>query len=385
VWSLGVTLFLLVGAEQTFRLHNPALSKRQKSPGMAVFEHFMRGFIDGHRGGMYATAPPNGSSIAVRDGGVSGACGLHNPAGGVPTNSRLWKLFPKLDPDAKPVAGRFSPELKDLLNRIFDPDETLRIEIEDILHHPWLQSHQAMGLHCQAGAAETAPQRSAYFAEMANRFLDPTFHAFDAFKLKNSTPVELLPPLSKSEAHKAVHLYIDANTEQAELESGTSALLRRFKSFFIEDLTPPPPIPPTDEARTHSNGSGRTSSSEPPPSPNAGTPLALALKCNPFDSIEAAQSVPSPEDPAGPPSVDEDALPTTIDIFRGSQQKDTAVAQVVEKLVGAPVIFRVQVTQVQLQLQWVRTEESSATFGEWRNFCSSMTEVVNEIIADRVL
>lgn len=354
---------------------------------MAIFERFMQGGIDGHRGGMYPTGP-GGTSVADRDGGVSGACGMHAPEGGVPKNTRLWKLFPNLDPDASPP-GRLSHELKDLLNRIFDPDDTKRIDIEDILEHPWLQSHQAAGLSCPPSAVETDAQRSSYYAEMASRFLDPTFHMFDAFKLKNSTPVESLPAVSKAEAHEAVRRYIQHNTEQAELESGSSSLMRRFRSFFVEDKTPPPPpVPPkSDESRHSSSESTRTASSEIPPTPNPGTPLAVAMLCNPFSSDPTdfgADGGGADEGGAPPPRmlVDETELSSTIDIFRSSSFESLSEA-VAGLAAGSAVIFRVQVTDVSLQLQWVRSEDSSATFGEWCNFCSSMSEFVDEVIAER--
>mmetsp|Transcript_18648 Transcript_18648/g.55281 ORF Transcript_18648/g.55281 Transcript_18648/m.55281 type:complete len:396 (+) Transcript_18648:1125-2312(+) len=384
---LASRFFFLVGGDQAFHGHNPNLKgilrrefgprgwKRRaciEHPSLSIFQYFMSGELKGFEEGMYPNDPATNTPVVERDGGAAGPCGLHNPEGGIPINRNLWRLFSKLDPDA---AGRLSPELKDLLNRIFDPDHEKRIEIEDILVHPWLQSHQAATLKCADSAIETAAQRSAYYSEMANRFIDPTYTGFSNFKLKNEHPTELLPPLSRQDMHAAVKQYAERNSAKAALETKATSMLRAFKTFVT-----------SDDIVVDVNAACS------PSSPNDGTPLAHAIKSSPLSSLDE-DSLTSPQSDVAPVAADalESSLSEDVDIFRSSaaaQAKSDggilgSMGQVFET---PPHIFRVSHTQRGIVLVWVRRRDgepgASATYGEWCSFTEEMKDIVDKIISD---
>lgn len=48
---------------------------------------------------------------------------------GCPTLAHLWSYFSELDPAS---GGRLSPDLKDLINRMFDVDPRQRLTIEEV-------------------------------------------------------------------------------------------------------------------------------------------------------------------------------------------------------------------------------------------------------------
>lgn len=101
VWSLGVILFFMVGIEGLAASNNDfsfiAKVKAARSTHNRKYD-----LLDQSRG---------------KD--------------GVPANSRFWEFF-----------GRhlgFSPELKHLINAMFDQNDHTRWKIEQVLQHPWLK------------------------------------------------------------------------------------------------------------------------------------------------------------------------------------------------------------------------------------------------------
>jgi serine/threonine protein kinase len=80
-------------------------------------------------------------------------------ADGRPLLTELWEYLPGLDPAR---GGCLSPELKDLLNKMFDVDPKRRMTIEEVCEHPWLTSHQAPGDNVPEAALETESERTTY-------------------------------------------------------------------------------------------------------------------------------------------------------------------------------------------------------------------------------
>jgi len=68
--------------------------------------------------------------------GENGVPVVDRDENGHPVYPRLWRFLER-------QGGMYSPDLKNLLNRMLDVDPRKRIKIEEVCSHPWLQSHQA--------------------------------------------------------------------------------------------------------------------------------------------------------------------------------------------------------------------------------------------------
>ena len=143
VWSAGCVLFFLTAAEQVSRKLGgevfgffsytaqacPLTERNQEKIAQWNKCHYAVGgclFFDADRWGKVRPEKrgENGVPIVDRD------------ENGHPIYPRLWRFL-------KRQGGMYSPDLKNLLNRMLDVDPRKRIKIEEICSHPWLQSHQA--------------------------------------------------------------------------------------------------------------------------------------------------------------------------------------------------------------------------------------------------
>jgi len=181
VWSLGTVLLYIVGGAtfyaklrgDVYRFFEITMQVRPRLP-----EHARRWAQKRRKVGnkcLFYHTDASGKPNKLDNRGVpvvpchrAPAVGGHDPPDGIPSNADLWAFLSDLDPDARnPSPGAFSPELKDLLNRMLDVDQERRISIEDVCQHPWLASHQS---HGDDAVLETEEQRELYRSEMHRRF-----------------------------------------------------------------------------------------------------------------------------------------------------------------------------------------------------------------------
>ena len=126
VWSLGVMLFLMLCIDEL------EVIQVLESPGQAPRTTLRMPFV---------SYP---SVIYPLRGGESGSCAnlatlldtpRHAFAGRLeqtaPLNDRFWRSFR--------ASQRLSPGAKDLLNRMLVQDPQQRIDIKDVMRHPWMQ------------------------------------------------------------------------------------------------------------------------------------------------------------------------------------------------------------------------------------------------------
>eukprot|EP00040_Diaphanoeca_grandis_P005019 m.31002 g.31002 ORF g.31002 m.31002 type:complete len:687 (-) comp16379_c0_seq1:239-2299(-) len=187
VWSAGVILLLITGADhifskirgQVYKFMKIALEELEPSVRPGSRDHKlwkqMRTLMGGN-GLFFDTDDESGKPLRVTKDGVPII--ERDEKTGYPIYRRFWKWMDQCDPDANiPEDERshepFSPELKSLLNRMFDVDPEQRITIEEVCAHPWLQKHQAPddsipginGKECW----ETETDRATFVSEMSRR------------------------------------------------------------------------------------------------------------------------------------------------------------------------------------------------------------------------